>query len=116
MPASELAVQQLANRVGVGTITGRQRVQLRAIAGDDGANVIARHVEHELITANARAPQFRQKLGAVDGSRMQQTIAARRVGRDRERVAGGIRQLDIRVRLHAEIATGGRLTIEAMKA
>ena len=56
--------------------------------------------------------QARDELGAFDRSAVQQTIAAVGVRRDRERVAGGIRERDDGMLLHAEVAARRRLAVE----
>src|SRR5689334_4541892 len=70
MPARERSMKQLANRLGIRARSRRERVERRAIPRDDRADVVARHVEHQLISPNSRAPQLGQELGPVDRTRM----------------------------------------------
>src|SRR5439155_4807792 len=50
--------------------------------------------------------------GSIDGSRVEEAVAAGTVGGDREGVAGGIGELDVGVLLDTQVATGRRLTIK----
>ena len=46
---------------------------------------------------------------------MEQAVPASTVRRDREGVAGGVVQLDVRVLLHAQIAAGRGLAVEGSR-
>src|SRR4051812_35413173 len=107
--ASEPSAEDLSNRFDIWPRPALELVEQRPIAADDSANVISKHVEHELVRANARRPQFWQEFGSVDRPRVQQSVSARRVGRDGECVAGRIGEFDVRMLLDAEIATRFRL-------
>src|SRR5438034_10171187 len=60
----------------VGALAGGQRVQRTAVLANDLGNRIAWHVKHQVIAADARAPEPRQELGGVDRSGVEQAVAA----------------------------------------
>jgi len=112
MTAREFRPDEATYAVDVRTLVGSERVERRSISRDDRADVVAGHVEHGMVSANPGAPEARQELRPLDRSGMQQPISTGGVRRDWERVSGGIGELDIRVLLHAEIATRRRNPIE----
>src|SRR5690242_12515758 len=115
MTTREGAAKDFSNlfAVGVPDIEPRnESVEHASIGGYDALDRLVRHVEHQLITPNACLPEPRQVFRSLDGPRMQESIATGRVRRHREVVTGRIRQCDVRVPLHTEIATGRGLTIK----
>src|SRR6185437_12108555 len=112
MAARESSTEQLANRCRVRSHAARERVQRLAVASDDRAHLLTWNVEYRLVAANAHPPECRKELRAVDRPRVQQPIPTSGVRGDRERVSRGIRQLDVRMMLYAQVAARGRLTVE----
>src|SRR5258705_13355995 len=65
----------------------RQLLQHRAVPRYHLRHRIADDVEHEVIVAQPAAPELREELAAFHRSRMQESVAARRVGGDGEGVS-----------------------------
>src|SRR5215470_16331830 len=59
MTTRERRPQQPTDFRGVGLRSGCERLEHRAVSRDDGADVITRHVERQLIPTNSRFPQPR---------------------------------------------------------
>src|SRR5437867_31506 len=115
MPARERAMERTADLVCGGVIellVLGPSIKQASISSDELRYRFARNVEDHLVAANPRAPEAREILGPFDGTGVQQSIAARRVGSDGKVVTSGIGERDVRVLLHAEIATRGWLAIE----
>src|ERR1035437_3514846 len=112
MSAGELITDERANGGGVGALVATERIEKRAIAGNDFGNRSAGGVEHGAITANAAAPEFRNEFGSLDHTRVQKTIAARAIGGDGKLVSGGIGEFDVRMLLDAQVAARGHDAVE----
>src|SRR6185312_8536162 len=98
--AGEAAAEQGSNEVGWRGTVHRHGIERRAIARHDLGDWIAWNIEEQPVASQARLPEPRQKLGALDGARVQQPVPARRIRGDRERVARRVRELHNGMLLH----------------
>src|ERR1019366_5965273 len=82
MSARKLFSHQIARRPSGRGLIVVERIQQRAVARGNPRNVVVPGIEEHAITSHSAAPQSRNELGRLDGTRMKQAISARTICRD----------------------------------
>src|SRR5690606_10580214 len=115
MPARKLASENGTRRVHGDVDAGCEPVEWCPIRAYNVGNGITMHIEHDVEYANTVVPEYRHGLHAIDGTRMQQAIAACRIRCHGKGVARRISERNIRVLFHTQVTTSCRFTIECRR-
>ena len=112
MSASELTANELAHALPCNVSSSVRTLDHITICAYQGYDRVVGHVEHEVIPANAFAPQPRDVFRCLHGARVQEAVSTRRVCCNRKGVPCRISELHNGMFLHAQITTRDGLTIE----